>query len=468
MNSPGPLRERTSGVAAIQRIIDVSIIVGGLFLSTEFFRQPWTSTYTMTAAIAGAAFLLLAEFNGLYRSSGTVRLSTEVVQLTITWVVVFSGLLSLAFATKTSAEFSRVIILSWVHAVPLVAAVVRLLIRSLLRNLRRRGVNTQTVAIAGCTPMAERLIESFKEDPTLGIVVRGIYDDRSPPRRYSGVERLAPVIGDLALLVDEARSGRVDVVYITLPMRAEARTTELIRRLADTTATVYFVPDFFVFDLLHARWSSVGDVSVLSIFDTPFQGAGGWLKRLEDIVLGTVGLILIAPLMVAVAIGVRSTSPGPILFRQRRYGLSGKEIYVLKFRTMTVCEDGASVSQAQKNDRRITPFGAFLRRTSLDELPQLLNVIGGSMSLVGPRPHAVAHNELYRRKIQGYMLRHKVKPGITGWAQVNGWRGETDTIDKMERRIEHDLYYIHNWRVTLDFRILFLTVFGRRVRQNAR
>jgi len=468
LNAPGPLRERSSGIAAVQRILDVVIIVGGLYLSSAVFQGPWTLTYTMTAGIAGAAFLLLAEFNGLYRAPSTVRLSTELVQLTITWVLVFCGLLSLAFATKTSAVFSRVIILSWVNSVPVVAGALRLAMRSFLRSLRSRGVNTQTVAIAGCTPMAERLIESFREDPTLGIVVRGVYDDRSAPRRYSGLEKLASVVGDLSHLVTEARDGLVDVVYIALPMRAEARTTELIRRLADTTATVYFVPDFFVFDLLHARWSSVGDVSVLSIFDTPFQGTGGWLKRLEDIVLGTVGLVLVAPVMIGLAIGVKVTSPGPILFRQRRYGLSGKEIYILKFRTMTVCEDGAVVSQAQKNDARITPFGAFLRRTSLDELPQLLNVVGGSMSLVGPRPHAVAHNELYRRKIQGYMLRHKVKPGITGWAQVNGWRGETDTIDKMERRIEHDLYYIHNWRVTLDVRILFLTVFGRRVRQNAR
>jgi putative colanic acid biosynthesis UDP-glucose lipid carrier transferase len=238
--------------------------------------------------------------------------------------------------------------------------------------------------------------------------------------------------------------------------------------LADTTATVYFVPDFFLFDLLHARWGVIGNVSILSIFDTPFHGIGGWVKRLEDIVLGIFALALVAPLMVAIAVGVRMSSPGPVLFRQRRHGLSGREIYVLKFRTMTVCEDGPLVRQAAIGDSRITAFGAFLRRTSLDELPQLLNVIGGSMSLVGPRPHAIVHNELYRSKIHGYMLRHKVKPGITGWAQVNGWRGETDTIEKMEKRIEHDLQYIHRWSIGLDIRILFLTVFGRRVRQNAR
>jgi putative colanic acid biosynthesis UDP-glucose lipid carrier transferase len=377
-------------------------------------------------------------------------------------------MLSLAFASKTTAEYSRVTVTGWVLATPVAIGVFRFTLRRLLKNLRRRGIYTQTVAIAGCTAAAERLISAFQSEPALGYVLRGIYDDRAAPRRFAGAEQLAEVRGTLSDLVADARDGRIDAVYIALPLRAEVRSAELVRRLADTTASVFFVPDFFVFDLLHARWGTVGGVSVLSIFDTPFQGVGGWLKRLEDVVLGTIGLILIAPVMIAIAIGVKVTSPGPILFRQRRYGLSGREIYVLKFRTMTVCEDGPNVQQAQANDKRITPLGAFLRRTSLDELPQLLNVVGGSMSLVGPRPHAVAHNELYRQKIQGYMLRHKVKPGITGWAQVNGWRGETETIEKMERRVEHDLHYIHNWKVSLDFKILFLTVFGSRVRQNAR
>lgn len=452
----------------LQRLVDAAIVAGVLAVVASTYGVHWTPAYTYSATLAGAGFLLLAEFNGLYRLSINARFATELAQVTTTWIVVIAGLLSLAFVTKTSAEFSRVTITGWVLGVPPCIGIWRILLRSIMRDLRRRGISTQTVAIAGCTPVAQQLLESFRSDPTLGIVIRGVYDDRAAPRRHRGIEQLAPVQGDLALLVEDARQGKVDVVYVALPLRAEIRSAELIRRLADTTATVYFAPDFFVFDLLHARWSSVGDVSVLSIFDTPFQGIGGWLKRLEDIVLGTLAVVVASPVLVGVAIGVRLSSPGPILFRQRRYGQSGREIYVYKFRTMTVCEDGPSVAQARKNDARITKFGAFLRRSSLDELPQLFSVVGGNMSLVGPRPHAVAHNELYRRKIQGYMLRHKVKPGITGWAQVNGWRGETETLDKMEKRIEHDLYYIQNWRVALDVQILFLTVFGRRVRQNAR
>ncbi|MGC4069136.1 MAG: undecaprenyl-phosphate glucose phosphotransferase [Polyangiaceae bacterium] len=468
MLQAGPIRERSTGISVLQRLGDTALIVCSLLVTVGLYKATWSAAYTTACVMGVAGYLLLAEFNGLYRLTHNVRATAELAQVATTWIVVVGGLLSLAFATKTTAEYSRVAITGWVLSAPVVVGCFRLVLRSVLKSLRARGIYTQTVAIAGCTPAAERLLSALLSDPTLGFVLRGVYDDRAAPRRYQGVERLADIIGDLQALVSDARDGRIDIVLhrFAIACRGACGRARAATRRHDGNGVLR--ARFFVFDLLHARWSSVGGVSVLSIFDTPFQGVGGWLKRLEDIVLGTIGLLMISPLMIAVAIGVRISSPGPIFFRQRRYGLSGREIYVLKFRTMTVCEDGANVQQAQRNDKRITPFGAFLRRTSLDELPQLFNVVGGSMSLVGPRPHAVAHNELYRHKIQGYMLRHKVKPGITGWAQVNGWRGETETIDKMEKRVEHDLYYIHNWRLSLDFKILFLTVFGSQVRQNAR
>jgi len=257
------------------------------------------------------------------------------------------------------------------------------------------------------------------------------------------------------------------LIYIAFPLRAEPRINELLRQLSDTTASVYLAADFFAFDLLHARWGSLGGVPTVSLHETPFYGVDGWLKRLEDIILGTLILLIIAIPMLIIGICVRLTSKGPALFRQRRYGLNGEVIRVLKFRSMSVTEDGDEIKQATENDERVTPLGAFLRRTNLDELPQFFNVIEGTMSIVGPRPHAVAHNELYRKKIQGYMLRHKVKPGISGWAQVNGWRGETDTLDKMEKRIEHDLDYIRNWSLLWDLQIIFMTVFGSGARRSA-
>jgi putative colanic acid biosynthesis UDP-glucose lipid carrier transferase len=214
----------------------------------------------------------------------------------------------------------------------------------------------------------------------------------------------------------------------------------------------------FVTDLMQGRIDTVGEIPVVAVCETPFTGINGLVKRGSDIILSLLILLLISPVMLAIALSIAYTSPGPIIFRQRRYGLNGEEILVSKFRSMTVCEDGETVRQAQKNDRRITKVGAFLRKTSLDELPQFFNVLQGRMSIVGPRPHAVAHNELYRSMIKGYMVRHKVKPGITGWAQVNGWRGETDTLEKMKKRIDYDLAYLQNWSLRLDLYIILKTV----------
>lgn len=232
---------------------------------------------------------------------------------------------------------------------------------------------------------------------------------------------------------------------------------KLMEELRDTTASVYFVPDIFVFDLMRAQLAEIDGIPLLAVCETPFSGMNGVLKRASDIVFASVLIALLWPVMLVVAAGVRMSSPGPIIFKQRRYGLYGEQILVYKFRTMSVCEDRGAVTQATRDDPRVTPFGRFLRRTSLDELPQLFNVLFGSMSLVGPRPHAVAHNEEYRKLIDGYMLRHKVRPGITGWAQVNGFRGETESLEKMKRRIEYDLHYLRNWSLALDISILIRT-----------
>lgn len=241
-------------------------------------------------------------------------------------------------------------------------------------------------------------------------------------------------------------------------MTTQPRILSLLDDLADTTASVYFVPDIFVTDLIQARMDDINGMPIVAVCDTPFSGMNGLIKRTSDIVLALLVLVLVSPAMLAISVGVRLSSPGPVLFRQRRYGLDGKEIMVYKFRSMSVMEDGRNVTQATRDDARVTPLGSFLRRTSLDELPQFINVLQGRMSIVGPRPHAVAHNEMYRKLIRGYMVRHKVKPGITGWAQVNGLRGETRTLDKMKRRIDYDLEYLRNWSLKLDLIIIMRTI----------
>jgi putative colanic acid biosynthesis UDP-glucose lipid carrier transferase len=250
-------------------------------------------------------------------------------------------------------------------------------------------------------------------------------------------------------------------------MRAEGRIRRILEQLSDTTASVYIVPDFFVFELLHSRWTNINGLPAVSVFESPFYGIDGLVKRGLDLVVSSVILLVAALPMTLIALAVKLSSPGPVFFRQRRYGLDGREIEVWKFRTMRVCEDGAVVKQATKDDARVTRVGAFLRRSSLDELPQLFNVLEGSMSLVGPRPHATTHNEAFRKLVRGYMLRHKVKPGITGLAQVNGCRGETETVQKMTQRVQYDHRYIRDWSLGMDFQILLQTVPAILSRKNA-
>ncbi len=243
-------------------------------------------------------------------------------------------------------------------------------------------------------------------------------------------------------------------VYITLPLGSQPRIVELLEQLQGTTASLFFVPDVFGISIIQGRLQDMNGVPVVGICETPFTGTNELVKRISDVVIASIILVLISPLLLAIAIGVKLSSPGPVLFKQRRNGLDGHEIVVYKFRSMRTMDDGDVVRQATRNDPRVTPFGAFLRRTSFDELPQFFNVLRGTMSIVGPRPHAVTHNKEYRQIIKAYMVRHKVKPGITGWAQVNGQRGETDTVEKMRTRVEYDLEYLRNWSLALDLKII--------------
>jgi Undecaprenyl-phosphate glucose phosphotransferase len=332
------------------------------------------------------------------------------------------------------------------------------------RLLAAEGVQ-RAVVIAGGSELGRKLAERIQDTPYLGIRFAGFFDDRSPAR-IGGVKP-GEIIGSLSQLAEYAKTHRVDLIYITLPMASQPRILKLLEELRDTTASIYFTPDIFLFDLIQARMDTIGGIPAVAVCETPFYGISGLIKRASDIVLALAILALISPSMLAIAIGVKLSSPGPVLFKQRRYGVDGREIIVYKFRTMTVCEDGNVIKQATRDDRRVTRFGAFLRRYSLDELPQFINVLQGCMSVVGPRPHAVAHNEMYRKLIRGYMIRHKVKPGITGLAQVSGMRGETDTLDKMTTRIEYDLAYLRSWSLQLDLQIVLKTILVVLKKQNA-
>lgn len=461
------LRPYEDVFVGFQRAADVIIIVLAHGVASHLYHQPWRRDMGNATLVAIVVFSVVAELLGVYRHRYSEHYSVEARSVLGSWVIAMGVLALYLFATKTSTQLSRVISFGWFFGSAFGLFAWRVGGRLILRTMWASGRNLRRVAIVGATPSAEHLCEQIRERPWLGQTVVGIYDDRSMNRRHTFVETPCRQAGGTKELLEACRAGKVDVVYIAVPLRAEQRIAQLVRELANTTATVHLLADFLSFDLLSARWSAIGDSPLISIHETPFRGVSLWLKRLEDILAGIAILMLIAVPLLVIGLLVKLTSPGPAIFRQRRYGLNGREIKILKFRTMTVCEDGPSIVQAQKNDARVTRLGSFLRRTSLDELPQFLQVITGDMSIVGPRPHAVAHNEEYRAMIPGYMLRHKVKPGITGWAQVNGWRGETPTLRWMKKRVEHDLEYINSWTLLWDLKIILLTVVGRKKNRNA-
>jgi putative colanic acid biosynthesis UDP-glucose lipid carrier transferase len=465
------IHQSRSAFDVVVRLTDMTGIVGSLMLIGTSASRSFGEEIWLAAIMAVAVYYLAAEVTGLFRSWQGVSAEREVACAALTWCLTVPALLTLGLLSGKleiiQTALSRGGLLRWFILVPAVIAAERMICRLVLRGLRKHGWNTRGFAIVGANELGFQLARNIEGSPQMGLKLVGFFDDRPAERRGAVPSDVGACLGNLDELLEQTRDGRVHMIYITLPLRAEQRIKNVLARLSDTTASVYVVPDFFVFELLHSRWTNIGGLPAVSIFETPLYGVGGAIKRVIDVALASVFLVLASWLLVAIAVAVKLTSRGPVLFKQKRYGLDGRPISVWKFRSMSVCENGALITQATRGDPRVTRLGAFLRRRSLDELPQLFNVLEGTMSLVGPRPHANAHNEEYRKQIKGYMLRHKVKPGITGLAQVSGWRGETDTLDKMAKRVECDHQYLREWSPWLDLKILVRTVFTVLARQNA-
>lgn len=372
------------------------------------------------------------------------------------WLFLASLIVIFGYATKALSLFPARAIVTWLWAAPLCLIVAHSLFR-LAAPILLRAQGAKRAVVIGMNEQGAQLASRLAESPYSDLQVLGFFDDRNIERLHvTGHGR--PLLGRISEAAEYVKQAQINLIYISLPMATQPRIMRLLDDLRDTTASIYFVPDLFVTDIIQSRMEMICDMPVVSVCETPFTGTNGLTKRLSDIALSLLILLLISPILLIVAAGVKLSSPGPVIFKQRRYGLDGQEIVVYKFRSMTVCEDGGQIAQARKGDQRITRLGAILRKTSLDELPQFVNVLQGRMSIVGPRPHAVAHNEQYRKLINGYMVRHKVKPGITGWAQVNGLRGETETLDKMKARVECDLDYLRHWSLGLDLYIILKTV----------
>jgi putative colanic acid biosysnthesis UDP-glucose lipid carrier transferase len=384
--------------------------------------------------------------------SGRLELATN---LLLRWAGLVAALLALGYVTKYSEEYSRRVVVTWVLVTPVLLVILALALQSITRALLMDAAQARRAIIVGCTKASMELTRRLELHVELGISVAGFFDDRGSDRL--GCAQHAQLLGRFADVAWFVKHRNIDVIFIAIPPGQVARMRDLVHELGDTTASIYYLPDVSGFDMIQQRTSEILGFPVVAMCETPFHGYTGLVKRVMDVTIASLAVVLLSPLLLGIAWAVRSSSPGPVLFRQRRYGLDGREIMVFKFRTMTVCEDGTRVTQAARNDQRVTRVGKHLRRWSLDELPQLFNVLQGTMSLVGPRPHAVAHNEEYRKLIKRYMVRHKVLPGITGLAQVRGCRGETARVEDMEARVMYDLEYMRNWSPLLDLQILFAT-----------
>ena len=440
------------------KLFDLIIIAALLYFICASYLDSFSTIYQLTLSIVAVSFYLVADFAGVYQPYRFSSMRETFLSILSAWSICAAVTLGASFFLKISEDYSRIVFGMWFLITPVVLVGWRWGFGGVLKKLRPHEMGKRKVIIIGATRSGIQLAHELKNRGRQNESLVGFYDDRSTDR-IGAVDLPAPLRGRIDDALELAKIHSVQEVYIALPMEAAKRIKHILNTFADANARVHVVPDFFTFDLMQSRLKNVGKVVTLSVYDSPFYGLTSLVKRIEDIVLASLILLMISPILVAVAIGVKLSSPGPIIFKQARYGLDGKSIRVWKFRSMKSMDNGAVVKQATKGDPRITKFGAFIRRTSLDELPQFFNVITGQMSIVGPRPHAVAHNEEYRGLIDKYMLRHHVKPGITGWAQINGLRGETETLDKMEKRVEFDLVYIQNWSLWLDLKIVFLTVF---------
>lgn len=476
-------RRHKSRFDAVRRLVDRTLIVSSSAFTVGFVGGDWLAA-SLAAIIVTAVFGCFAEVKRLYRSWRIDGAQHELACVLEIWLGVAGLSLAALYLLHDSIGAARDATLYWLLLMPVPLCGWRLGGSYVLRKARSKGMNTRRLAIVGSGSFPEHLARTIQACSWTGFRVVGIFSDPPDGEDRGGAGKLGE--RSLDTLVRLARGGNVDVIYITVPANdSGAAIEELLQRLSNSTISAYLVHDrrsrggeigeaqtsglgwFLGLPWLHRCMVDIGGIEAVSVYESPFLGPSGWVKRAEDLAISSVALLVLAVPMALIALGVKVTSSGPVFFKQRRYGLDGRGIIVWKFRSMTVCEDGDHIAQAKRQDPRVTRFGSFLRRTSLDELPQFINVLQGTMSIVGPRPHAVAHNEYYRELVGGYMLRHKVKPGITGWAQVNGLRGETENPEKMRQRVEFDLSYIRNWSLWLDIRIVLMTILCGLVNKNA-
>jgi putative colanic acid biosynthesis UDP-glucose lipid carrier transferase len=445
-----------STIAVLQMLAPPVTSIFTLMVCAEVYGVEVSDHYTFLAVVSALVYYMImrrqtAEDWAAFTSSWNVVQKTAISWLAVVVILVFLG-----YATNISGAYSRLLVFTWFVVTPLCTAAALVVLRKAFRQTVIRSGQSQVAVIAGVNEASLRLGRSIMERQELGLTLKGYFDDREPSRLGDFDQKL--LLGKFSDLREYAQRERIDTIFVAIPLSYAQRARELLDELTDTTASLYFVPDLLSFDLMRSMTTDVDGIPVVALCETPFHGLRGLSKRASDVVLASLMLLFALPFMLIIAAAIKLTTPGSVIFRQRRYGLDGQEIVVYKFRTMMTSDDGSSVRQASRDDERTTSVGRFLRRYSLDELPQLVNVLQGSMSVVGPRPLAVAHNEQYRKLIRGYMVRHKIAPGITGLAQVNCRPGSAANLDEMRERLAYDLEYLGRWSLLLDFKILLRTL----------
>lgn len=433
-----------------------------LWLLDERIPPEFAANYGRVTLMAATLYLVLAESLGANDVDAQLSLSRAWSRVLTTWLVTAFFMTTLGFMLKVSEDFSRGWILSLFAIGAATLAIARGSMTLWTRSLKRQGVFDQRAAIFGAGEQGARLAHYILGHDKLTLALTGFYDDRAADRL--NVDKLpVPLQGNLQNLVAAIRRGEIDQVIVALPWSADSRLKIVVEQLAMTPVRIRLAPDMVSFMFAQRPVVLLGEVPVMTLFERPISGADHAVKWLEDRLIAAIALVLLAPLLAIIAVAIKLDSKGPVFFRQPREGFNNQPFLVWKFRSMFAERNQLDdIVQASRHDPRVTRVGAFLRRTSLDELPQLINVLTGSMSIVGPRPHAPstrAGGRLFSDVVSSYAARHKVKPGITGWAQVCGWRGETDTEDKLVKRLEHDLYYIENWSLWFDIYIVIRTVF---------
>ena len=464
----GLLQEYAHALSIVARIIDIFCVSLGAYVAyiLKFESYSFSSHYQIAVLIGILLTLIVFSSSGIYTSWRGKRWLHQARIVTMTWIAVVIMLIILAFMTKTSAEFSRQWMAMWTGFAWIFLLGFRLAFYRLLHYMRQKGWNHKRILVVGTGELARSVSTNIRGSSWTGLDLVAFVDESSTFEndKIDGVNVIHG-IKEMPLII--SRLG-INEVWLALPLRDEEKMRNILDVLTHSTVNIRFVPGIFGFRLFNHAITEVAGLPVIDLNSSPIVGINGFIKMLEDKMLAIAILLVVSPALLLIAFAIKMTSKGPIVFKQVRQGWDGKPIKIYKFRTMYVhCEEDGQLTQACRGDARITPLGAFLRRTSLDELPQFFNVLQGRMSIVGPRPHAIEHNDQFKEHIEAYMLRHKVKPGITGWAQIHGWRGRTDTLEKMKRRVEYDLYYIEHWSLWLDIKIIFFSFFSGFVHKNA-